>query len=103
MSDQRLPLDASGKKCWAMKDFTFHGKRYRRGDRFNWRQLSCSARQAQRLWDNRFITSGDVELKDEPEAPKKRKARSAAPASETTQEQATDAPAEPPTGEDAEA
>lgn len=89
MSDsQRLPLDASGKKCWAMKDFTFHGRRYARGDRFDWRKLSCSVRQAQRLYDNRFITSGDIELKDEPVKPKvASKSKAAAPSPEPAQEQ----------------
>lgn len=59
MADTRLPLDLSGKATQAMRAFTFGGRRYEPGDRFPWRQLSCSVRKAQQLHDNRFITSGD--------------------------------------------
>lgn len=69
MSDNRVPLDLSGKQCFAMRDFAFAGKRYSRGDRFPWRQLSCSIRKARQLFDNRLISSG-VEEAPVKEAPK---------------------------------
>jgi hypothetical protein len=58
-ADNRLPLDMSGKQTRARKVFVFHGRRYVAGDRFPWRQLSCSVRKARQLHDDRFITSGD--------------------------------------------
>lgn len=73
-ADQRLPLDLSGKNCRAMKKFTFHGRHYNVGDRFNWRQLSCSIRKAKLLFNGRFITSGE----QKPEVVKTEPAKTAA-------------------------
>lgn len=71
MLDTRLPFDLSGQQCYAMRDFTFHGQRFAQGDRFPWRQLSCSIRKAQQLWDLRFITSNPPAPVEEPKKGKK--------------------------------
>lgn len=56
-----------GGKFIVSRTFRFHGKVYKKGDEFPWRQLSCSVRKLRTLYEGRRLNNVYVDEKITPE------------------------------------